>query len=261
MIKNDSALNYLLRSLEQLGGEYNVSKGWASAGYSNNYTSSGDDVMLIVCADQSAPAALPSIPPLLLLFHTPHQPLNETAIGVLIGRLDSGLFPTLLVLLFLYTHADSFHASLSQQAADSWWLVAHSCTIGMYCLLFLLCILCHKCETEATNPVCSVEVVLIAMGLSFLTWFRFVYASRRIHNFWTDTLVASWCADDGQPLLLWWGLLGGLYPKRALQGQVQLHHHLLMKAQSVSKVSASVSNVLLGASRLTIIRTTHYNAN
>ena len=96
-----------------MGGEYNVSKGWASARYSNNYTSSGDDVMLLVCASQSAPAALPSVSPLLLLLHMPHQPLNDTAIVVLIGRLDPGLFPTLLVLLVLYPHASERFATSS----------------------------------------------------------------------------------------------------------------------------------------------------
>ena len=37
--------------------------------------------------------------------------------------------------------------------------------------------------------------------------------------------IASWCADDGQCLQLWWGPVGGLCPKCALWGLMQLHHH------------------------------------
>ena len=37
--------------------------------------------------------------------------------------------------------------------------------------------------------------------------------------------IASWCVDDGQCLQLWWGPVGGLCPKCALWGLMQLHHH------------------------------------
>ena len=37
--------------------------------------------------------------------------------------------------------------------------------------------------------------------------------------------IVSWCAGDGQWLQLWWGPVGGLCPKCALRGLMQLHHH------------------------------------
>ena len=100
MIKNNSALNKLSRSPGQLGGECNVTEGWASERYSSNYKSSGDASMLLVFTGQSAVAASPSVLPLLLLICPPHQPLNETAIVVLVGQPEPGLFPALLVVLY-----------------------------------------------------------------------------------------------------------------------------------------------------------------
>ena len=82
----------------------------------------------------------------LQLLCTLHLPLNKTADFIFVGWPEPDLLSMLLVSLnfcLCVPMRFSSYGLLSQQAADSRWLVAHSHTMRMRCLLYLLCVSCY----------------------------------------------------------------------------------------------------------------------
>ena len=100
--------------------------------------------------------------PLLLLLRMPYQPLNKTVTFIKSAQIGSTLdAPHLLVFLLVHLHTVRSHAPLLQHEKDCQWLVAQLYTMGMHCLLYLLCLSC--CLWERSNVLAKANLLHVCL--------------------------------------------------------------------------------------------------